>query len=120
MYSLYRLLFKSSYWRMLLRKATWQEAGMSLRRAHKDKRARKHVLGFALMLLVPFLCIAYLAWLAGSGAILFVPFVIPVILWRARREKQRPRPFTSPRNPHPSTATSPLKSSKPSAPTSPI
>ncbi len=40
------------------------------------------------MLLIPFLCIPYLAWLAGSGAILFITFVIPVILWRARREKQ--------------------------------
>ncbi len=87
MYSLYRLLFKSSYWKMLLRKATWAEAKTNLRRAHKDNRARKHLLGVSLMLLTPFLCLAYLAWLVGSGALLLVPFIVPVFLWRSRREK---------------------------------
>jgi hypothetical protein len=88
MYSLYRLLFNSSYWKMLIRRATWSEAKTSLRRAHKDNRARKHLLAFLLMLLVPFLCLAYLAWLAGSGALLFVPFILPVIWWRSKRAKQ--------------------------------
>jgi hypothetical protein len=73
---------------MLLRKATWREARLSLQRAHKDKRARKHLFRVAMMLLAPAACIFYLVWLIGSGALLFVPFVIPVFLWRMRREKQ--------------------------------
>lgn len=88
MYALFEALFRNSYWRMMLRPATWHEAGMSLRRVHKDKRARKHLLQIGLMLLIPVLCFAYLAWIVGSGAVYFVPFVIPVILWRRRREKQ--------------------------------
>jgi hypothetical protein len=87
-YSLFEPLFKSGYWRMVLRKATWHEAGTSLRRAHKDRRARRHLLGVGLLLLIPVLCLFYLAWLAGSGAIFLAPFVIPVYLWRRRRERQ--------------------------------
>ncbi len=88
MYSLYRLLFKNNYWRMVLRKDTWREARLSFKRAHKDKRARKHLLGIALLLLIPVLCVLYAAWVVGTGALVFVPFVIPVIWWRNRRAKQ--------------------------------
>ena len=94
MYALFRMLFQSSYWRMLLRGATWREAGMSLRRAHKDSRARKHVGRVALLALIPFVCVAYLAWLAGSGALIAVPFVIPVIWWRSRREREDAVPLS--------------------------
>jgi hypothetical protein len=73
---------------MMLRKTTWSEAQASLRRAHKDKRARKHLFALALMILAPALCIAYLVWLIGTGAIVFVPFVIPVI-WLIRRSHRQ-------------------------------
>jgi hypothetical protein len=88
MLSPYQLLIKSSYWRVLARRATWIEAKSSLKRAHKDKRARKHLLALGLMLVLPFVLIAYLAWLVGTGALIVVPFVIPVMLWRNRRAKQ--------------------------------
>jgi hypothetical protein len=80
MYSLFALLFRKSYWLMLIRKATWYEAWLSLKRAHKDRRARKHVLQFAFHLLVPFLCIAWLAWVAGTFAIFIVPFIF-LFIW---------------------------------------
>lgn len=73
---------------MMLRKATWSEAQASLRRAHKDKRARKHLFSLAVMILTPALCFVYLLWLIGSGAIYFLPFVIPVI-WLIRRSHRR-------------------------------
>jgi len=101
MYSLFLLLFKKSYWRMLLRKATWFEAWLNLRRAHKDKRARKHLLQFSLLLLIPAICIAYTIWLAGSGALFLIPFVIPVIWWRSRREKQDSVPLRITPSPEP-------------------
>jgi hypothetical protein len=84
MFSLFRLLFNLNYWRRLFGKATWTDVGMSLRRAHKDRRARKHLLAFSFLLLAPVLCIAYLWWLIGSGAIYFVPFLIP-IYWLMQR-----------------------------------
>jgi len=88
MENLVQLVSKSSYWKMLLRGDTWREAAMSLRRVHKDKRARKHVFGLLLLLLAPVILITYLLWIIGSGGILLVPFVIPVLWWRARRAKQ--------------------------------
>jgi hypothetical protein len=88
MYSLFRRLSQNNYWKMLLQKVTWLEALTSLRRAHKDKRARKHLLLLALMLLIPLGCALYLIVLVGSGGIFMVPFVIPVLWWRKRREKQ--------------------------------
>jgi hypothetical protein len=88
MYAIFEVLAKNSYWRMLLRKATWQEAKMSLRRAHKDRRARKHLLAVSLLAIAPLFGLLYLAWLIGTGAVFFVPFVLPVLWWRARRAKQ--------------------------------
>jgi len=90
---LFQLLFRKSYWQMLLRGASWREVWLSLRRAHKDRRARKHILQFGTMLIIPVLCLAYFAWLAGTGALLFVPFVVPVIWWRHRRDKRDSQPL---------------------------
>src|SRR5215472_16393333 len=101
MYSLFRILFEGSYWKMLLRRATWHEARLSARRAHKDKRARKHLRRIGLMLLIPALCLVYLTWLAGSGALLVVPFIVPVFLWRMRREKQEAVPLRIAPGPEP-------------------
>lgn len=76
--------FINNYRRFVFRKATWSEAALSLRRAHKDKRARKHLFALAFLVLIPVLAFVYLAVLLGSGSIYFVPFVIPV-LWLIRR-----------------------------------
>jgi len=91
MYSLFLLLFKKSYWQMLLSGSTWRSAGHSLRRAHKDRRALKHIGRLAWLCLIPFLCFAYLAWLAGTGAIYFLPLVIAVI-WLIQRSRKRNDP----------------------------
>jgi hypothetical protein len=85
MFSLFLLLFKKSYWKMLLRRASWYEAWLSLKRVHKDKRARSHLRRFALMLLAPFLCLTYLVWLVGSGGLVVVPIIAALIWWRGRR-----------------------------------
>jgi hypothetical protein len=87
MYSLFALLFKRAYWRMLFRGGTWVDAWRSLRRAHKDKRARKHLLSFVRMLVIPIVCAAYLAWLARMGALLFLPLLAPIIWWSNRRKR---------------------------------
>jgi hypothetical protein len=70
---------------VFVQKSFWTETGRSLKRIHKDRRARKQILSLGLLLLIPIAVIAYLAFLIGSGAWLFVPFVIPVMWWRARR-----------------------------------
>lgn len=87
MYSFFALLFKRAYWRMLFRGATWADAWHSLRRVHKDKRARRHLASFAQRLLIPVVCAAYLAWLARLGALLFLPLLIPIVWWSNRRQR---------------------------------
>jgi hypothetical protein len=101
MYSLFKLLFRSTYWRMLLRKDTWKEAGVSIRRVHKDRRARKHVLSVFLMLLIPFICLVYAAWFVGTGALFLVPVLIPVVWWRGWREKRDSVPLNIVPKPEP-------------------
>jgi hypothetical protein len=88
MLSLYQLLFSKRYWRTISLRVVWREAGLSLRRAHKDPRARKLLLQLLLLLITPLLCVVYFAWLVSSGAIFFVPFVIPAIWWVRRGHKR--------------------------------
>jgi hypothetical protein len=87
----------TSVLRILFRKATWYEAGLSLKRVHKDPRARKHLLGLAtlvaLVIVIPVVGIAYVGMLIGTGAWLFVPFVIPVMWWIRRSNKQEFEPL---------------------------
>jgi hypothetical protein len=78
---------------IFVQKSFWTEIGRSLKRIHKDRRARKQILSLALLLLIPLAVIAYLAFLVGSGAWLFVPFVIPIMWWRARQAKQDSTPM---------------------------
>jgi len=85
MYSLFALLFKASYWRMLLRADTWREAWLSLRRAHKDRRARRHVGQVVWLVLIPVLCLAYLAWIIRLNMLVILPVLIPIFWWQARR-----------------------------------
>jgi hypothetical protein len=80
MSSFFDRLFRNNLIRILASGATWNAAGQSLRRAHKDKRARKHLLGLVLivgfLVLVPVVGIAYLIFIVGTGAWLFLPFAI--------------------------------------------
>jgi hypothetical protein len=88
MYSLFRLLFQSAYWRKLMRGLTWQEAARNFKRAHKDKRARRQLYALTFLLIVPILCIGYLIVLFRTGALILAPFVFAVLWWRNRKEKQ--------------------------------
>lgn len=87
MFSLFQLLFKKSYWRQLTLSSTWYEAGLSLRRVHKDRRARKYLRTLAFLLVIPVLCLVYLVWLLRTGAVFLVPFLIPVIWWIRRQNR---------------------------------
>ena len=87
MFSLFQLLFKKSYWRQLTLSSTWREAGLNLRRFHKDRRARKYLRGLAILLIIPVVCLVYLIWLLKSGAVFIVPFLIPVIWWIRRQNR---------------------------------
>lgn len=85
--------FRRSKYRVLVDRGLWLGTWRSLKRAHKDKRARRHLLGFiaAVTLLLLLLAggIVYLALVIGTGAWFFVPFVIPVMWWirsSAKRE----------------------------------
>lgn len=91
MLSYLRLLFSKRYWRHISLRALWRQAAFSLRRAHKDPRARKFLLRLVLLLFMPFLCVAYLAWIVGSGG---VWFLIPALLvaWWIRYNNKRNEP----------------------------
>jgi len=89
MYSLFLLLFKKSYWQMLLSGSTWRSAGHSLRRVHKDRRALKHIGRLAWLGCIPVLCIAYFAWLIGTGMIYIVPIVF-LVFWLIYRKRNDP------------------------------
>ena len=87
MYSLFKFLTRSDYWRLIFRRHTWSEARVQLARRHKDKRARRYTLVIAALVAAPFLLVLYAAWLIGSGPIFLIPFVIPVLWCRARRHR---------------------------------
>jgi hypothetical protein len=86
-------------------RATWIEARSSLRRAHKDKRARKHLLALLLLvgflILIPAICLAYLMILIATCAWLFIPFVIPVLWWIKRSAKREFEPLNIAPTPEP-------------------
>lgn len=69
---------------------------MSLRRAHKDPRARKFLLQLFFLVLTPLLCVLYFAWLVSSGAVFLAPFVVPVIWWIRRSYKRNEPPHIVP------------------------
>ncbi len=68
---------------MLFRVDTWREGWLSLRRAHKDRRARKHLRQLAWLVLVPFLCLAYIGWIVGQRLIFVVPVLLVIFGWKA-------------------------------------
>ena len=89
MYSFFALLFKASYWRMVFRLDTWREAWPSLKRVHKDRRARQHLRHLMLLALAPLLCLAYLAYFAIHKRFLVVVVLAFLVigLWRFLRKK---------------------------------
>ncbi len=68
MFGLFQLLFSKRYWRTLFHSETWRRSGVSIRRIHKDNRARKQLLQVFGLLLTPVLCLFYLLWFIASGA----------------------------------------------------
>jgi hypothetical protein len=93
MYGLFALLFKKSYWQMMLRAATWSDAWSSLRRVHKDSRARKHLRHFLWLLTIPILCFAYLCLVAGTRTFYVVPVIFLVIWLRNRNRRKNSAPL---------------------------
>jgi hypothetical protein len=90
MYSLFALLLRKSYWQMLFRKATWYEAWLNLQRVHKDRRARRQLRQLGISLIIPFVCIFYVVWIARTGAVFLIPIIVFGIWWsnHNRREDQ--------------------------------
>jgi hypothetical protein len=72
---------------------------------HKDKRARKHLLGLGLaigfLILVPVVVVAYLALILGTGAWFFIPFLIPILWWIRRSAKEEFAPLNIAPTPEP-------------------
>jgi hypothetical protein len=104
-------IFRNDLTLMLLRRATWSEAWLSLKRAHKDRRARKHLLGLAvaiaIVILVPVFVLAYVGLAFATGAWVGILLLIPVLWWirrSAKAESVPPRivPQPEPRLPEPS------------------
>ena len=78
--------------RFLTERSVWRELWVNVKRAHKDRRARRQ-LGFlslwiGLLVLLVVAAIAYVAFLIGTGSFFFLPFVIPVLWWLRRGEKK--------------------------------
>jgi hypothetical protein len=89
---------KGNLVQVLRQKSVWRELWLSVKRAHKDRRARRR-LGFVslwagLLLLFVVAAIGYLAVLIGTGSIFFAPFVIPVLWWIRRRSKRDFEPMS--------------------------
>ena len=85
-------LCRKSHWRQLIRRSTWYEARLSLRRIHKDRRARWHLINLGFLILLPVFFLAYLVVLLKSGAIFLLPFAIPAVWW-IRRNNKRSEPM---------------------------
>lgn len=92
MYSLFRLLFSKSYWRTLFHPETWRQSGVSVRRLHKDKRARKQLWQVFRLLIAPLLCLLYVVWLCANllAAVVAIPVLIFVIMRKWHRQQSAP------------------------------
>lgn len=99
MFGLLQLLFSKKYWRSLVHPETWRQTNVALRRAHKDARARKRLLQTFILLLAPFLVLAYAGMLVGNGlglvgAIIVFAVAIAFAIFRNRRPKDDGTPTT--------------------------
>src|SRR5579863_7176644 len=72
---MFAMPFKSSYLRILLRRATWRDTWTNLQRLHKDRRARKRFAALSLLILVPIICAIYLLWVLRIGV-----YAVPLVL----------------------------------------
>jgi hypothetical protein len=88
---------KLGLFRILSQKSVWKEFWLSVRRAHKDKRARRHLawltLGVTLLLLLAVVVIIYVVVLVGTGSIFFAPLVIPILWWIRRSANKEFEPM---------------------------
>jgi hypothetical protein len=101
MYSLFRLLFTKGYWRNLASGEFWRRIGPALRRAHKDRRARKQLRTSLVLLIAPLFCLVYLLWfvgvIVGAGpfgltcVIVFLACVIAGEIIRRRKREAKKR-----------------------------
>lgn len=83
MYGLFRLLFSRSYWRTLFHPETWRRTSVSLRRAHKDKRARKQLWQVLRLLIAPVVCLVYAVWVFSNPiAPIFVGLIFAFLFFR--------------------------------------
>ncbi|SEG18937.1 hypothetical protein SAMN05421819_2122 [Bryocella elongata] len=101
MYSLFRLLFSAGYWRTLFSSDFWVRTARSVRRVHKDRRARKQLRSALIFLIAPVLCIVYAFWLLamvfgagvfGIGIVALVAVIVTIVEVNRRRkasEKKR-------------------------------
>lgn len=91
MFALFRLLFSRAYWRTLFHPETWRQGRVSLRRLHKDARARKQFRRLLFLIAVPFFCVAYLIWAASvAGGLIGIGLVLVVFLLVALYRRYRP------------------------------
>lgn len=83
---------KHSLFRILSQKSVWKEFWLSVKRAHKDRRARRQLawltLVVALLVLVGIVLLVYVVLLVGTGSIFFAPLVIPLLWWIRRGAKK--------------------------------
>lgn len=88
---------KAGLVRVLFEKSVWVELWGSVKRVHKDKRARRRLavlsLAAGLLMLLAVGLIVYLVLLTGTGAIFIVPFVIPVLWWLRRSANREFEPM---------------------------
>jgi hypothetical protein len=89
---------RQSLYRVLSQKSVWRELWGSVKRVHKDRRARRHV-GFlslvvGLVLLLVVALIVYVMFLIGTGSILFIPVVIPLLWWIRRSANKEFQPIS--------------------------
>ena len=83
--------------RILSEKSVWKEFWLSVKRAHKDRRARRRlgvlsmIVGLALLVMI--IGLIYLALLVGTGTIFFAPLVLPVLWWIRRCARKESEPM---------------------------
>jgi hypothetical protein len=66
MWSYFRLFFSKNYWALVRRRQFWRDSWVAMRRAHKDKRARKQMRLLFTVVSTPLICVMYVALLAGA------------------------------------------------------
>jgi hypothetical protein len=71
MWGYFRLFFSKNYWALVRRRQFWRDSWVAMRRAHKDKRARKQMRLLLTVILTPLFCLFYIGLLlAAAGALL--------------------------------------------------